>query len=104
MVILLLLCLQDNLICFSRPQNHQELFNLCLGQLCNVVEHIFGIFKHQFGLTLVAPEYSIADQAMFIPALGALHNFICIHDPVTDDASHVEALPPQKSHHPQGRA
>jgi hypothetical protein len=28
-----------------------------------------------------APEYSLATQAKFVPAMAALHNFIRIHDP-----------------------
>lgn len=68
-----------------RPQNYKELFNLRHAQARNVVERIFGIAKRRFSLMEAAPEYSIEMQAMFIPAMGTVHNFIRIHDPQDDD-------------------
>ncbi|KAK0430221.1 hypothetical protein EV421DRAFT_1721825, partial [Armillaria borealis] len=50
-------------------------------QLRNVIKRIFGVAKHCFRPMIVAPKYSIATQAKFIPALAALHNFIRDHDP-----------------------
>jgi len=63
-----------------RPQNHEELFNLRHASARNAVERIFGIFKRQFSIFKTAPEYPIDMQAMFIPALAAIHNFVGIHD------------------------
>jgi hypothetical protein len=63
-----------------RPQNHEELFNLRHASARNAVERIFGIFKRQFGIFKTAPEYPIDMQAMFVPALAAVHNFISVHD------------------------
>jgi hypothetical protein len=38
---------------------------------------------------VAAPEYSLHVQAMFVPAMGALHSFIRIYDPddMDDDVS-----------------
>jgi len=44
------------------------------------VEHIFGVFKRQFSVFKTAPEYPIDMQAMLVPALAAVHNFVGIHD------------------------
>lgn len=46
----------------------------------NVIERIFGVFKRAFSITQAAPEYPISTQAMFIPALAALHNYKSIYD------------------------
>jgi len=51
----------------------------------NVVEHTFGILKRCFNLMVASPKYSEGKQAMFIPALRVLHNFISIHDQDTVD-------------------
>jgi hypothetical protein len=67
-----------------RPSNHKEYFNLCHAQAHNVIEQAFRVVKHHFCLMCIAPEYSLAVQAMVPPALCALHNFIHIHD--LDDA------------------
>lgn len=65
---------------FFRPQNAQELFNLHHAAACNVIERIFGVFKQAFSITQAAPEYPVATQAMFIPALAAVHNYKSIHN------------------------
>jgi hypothetical protein len=68
-----------------RPANNQKLFNLHHASLQNVIEHIIGVCKHYFKLMVAAPEYNLWTQAKIPLALGALQNFICIHNP-TDDA------------------
>ncbi|KAJ7657663.1 hypothetical protein DFH06DRAFT_933098, partial [Mycena polygramma] len=40
----------------------------------------FGVAKRRFGIFTRAPEYPIEMQAMLVPAVGALHNFLRIHD------------------------
>ncbi|KAJ6510776.1 hypothetical protein C8R45DRAFT_814109, partial [Mycena sanguinolenta] len=45
----------------------------------------FGITKRRWGLFTSAPEYPIEAQAKMIAAIGALHNFVRIHD-ASDDA------------------
>jgi hypothetical protein len=65
---------------YFRPQNHEELFNIRHASARNAVERIFGVFKREFGLFKTAPEYPMDMQTMFIPALGAIHNFNNIHD------------------------
>lgn len=74
----------NNIMVF-RPQDPEELFNLRHAQARNVVERIFGLFKRKFALMEAAPEYTIEMQAMFIPALGGIHNFIRIYDPSDED-------------------
>lgn len=64
-----------------RPQNYKELFNYRHAHLRNHVERIFGLFKRRFRVLMLAPEYSLDQQARLIPALAVLHNFIQIHDP-----------------------
>src|SRR6202040_287029 len=63
-----------------RPRNYKELFNLCHSQAQNVVERIFGIVKRWFRLMVAAPEYSLETQTKIVPALCALHNFICVYN------------------------
>ncbi len=65
---------RDSQFLSDRPWDHQELFNLWHAQLCNVIEHIFGVANCRFHLMIVVPEYSIATQAKFILALAALPN------------------------------
>ncbi|KIL55163.1 hypothetical protein M378DRAFT_18193 [Amanita muscaria Koide BX008] len=65
----------------QRPQTYQELFNLRHAQARNVIERVFGIIKKRFNLLRAAPEYSEVMQAKFVSSIGALHNFIRIHDP-----------------------
>jgi hypothetical protein len=69
----------------SRPKNARELFNLRHAQARNIVERIFGIAKRRFGIFSRAPEYPIETQSRLIAAVGALHNFLRIHDQ-DDDA------------------
>jgi hypothetical protein len=66
-----------------------------------VVERIFGVLKHRFRILLIAPEYDMTIQARIPPALCALHNFICRHDPSdiedyidNDNPSHLRANDP----------
>ncbi|KAG2062952.1 hypothetical protein BDR04DRAFT_988490, partial [Suillus decipiens] len=49
--------------------------------LQNVIEHIFGVIKHQFCILLLPPEYSMDIQAHIPPALCLVHNVIRVHDP-----------------------
>ena len=65
----------------KRPQNKEELFNLCHSSACNVIEHIFGVLKCWFQILLLAPEYSLEVQAWLPAALAAIQNFISIHNP-----------------------
>ena len=37
--------------------------------------------KKRFKVLLLAQEYSLATQALIVPALAALHNLIIVHDP-----------------------
>jgi hypothetical protein len=53
------------------------------------VERIFGILKHRFAVFTRAPEYPVEMQAMLVVAIGALHNFLCIHDR-SDEAKDLE--------------
>jgi hypothetical protein len=53
-----------------------------------VIEHIFGVVKRHFNLLHAAPKYSEL-QAMFVSSMGALHNFIRIHDP-SDSAKEIQ--------------
>ena len=46
-----------------------------------MIECIFGVVKRHFDLLHAAPEYSEELQAMFVSSVGALHNFIQLHDP-----------------------
>jgi hypothetical protein len=75
---------------YSRPRNAKELFNLRHAQLRNVVERIFGIVKRRWSIFTRAQEYPIETQARFVSAIGALHNFIRVHD-ATDDAQDLAA-------------
>jgi hypothetical protein len=76
-----------------RPQNHEELFNLRHASARNAMEHIFGVFKCQFSVFKTAPEYPIDMQAMLVPALAAVHNFVRIHDqePRDNSTDHASA-------------
>jgi len=64
-----------------RPRNYKELYNLHHSQARNIIEHIFGVVKWQFCLMVAAPEYSLETQTKIVPALCALHNFICVYNP-----------------------
>jgi hypothetical protein len=67
----------------------EELFNLRHSQARNVVERIFGVLKRRWGVFSRAPEYPMETQAMLVPAIAALHNFLRIHDG-SDDAQDLE--------------
>ena len=67
--------------CLVSPRNYKELYNLRHSQAQNVIEHIFGVVKQQFRLMVAAPEYSLETQTKIVPALCALHNFICVYNP-----------------------
>ena len=69
----------------SRPVTKEELFNLHHAQLCNVIEHIFGVLKQKFQILLLPVEYNLARQARLPAALCAIHNFIRDHDPEIND-------------------
>lgn len=60
----------------SRPRNQCGLFNLCHSALRNIIEHIFGVLKHQWPILEQPPEYNMDIQARIPAALCALHNFI----------------------------
>ncbi|KAJ7085991.1 hypothetical protein B0H15DRAFT_782549, partial [Mycena belliarum] len=51
----------------------------------------FGIIKRRWALFTRAPEYPMETQARFIPAIGALHNFLRIHD-ASDDAEDLAEM------------
>ncbi len=71
----------------SRPQTHEELFNLRHAQARNVIERLFGVAKRKFRLLDQGPKYyDERTQAKFVSAMGALFNFIQLHDPVDPDA------------------
>ncbi|EIM83130.1 uncharacterized protein STEHIDRAFT_63960, partial [Stereum hirsutum FP-91666 SS1] len=55
-----------------RPQNPKELYNLHLAEARTVVEHIFGVSKRKFHLSVCKPEFSLETQAKIPPALAAL--------------------------------
>jgi hypothetical protein len=58
----------------------QELFNLWHACAHNAIKHIFGVLKLYFFILTHPPKYSMHLQAQIPPALGAVHNFICIYD------------------------
>lgn len=71
----------SNLGTVCRPRNREELFNLRHASARNVVERIFGVYKREFAVFKTAPEYPMDIQAMLVPALSAIHNYVGIHDP-----------------------
>ncbi|KAJ7802459.1 hypothetical protein B0H13DRAFT_2389572 [Mycena leptocephala] len=71
---------------------HASATLLSLG-LRNVVERIFGIVKRRWSLFTRPQEYPIEVQARFVCTIGALHNFIRIHD-TADDAQDLVTNPP----------
>jgi hypothetical protein len=64
-----------------RPVTKEELFNLRHACARNAIERIFGVLKLRFFILTRPPKYSMCLQARIPPALGAIHNFIRIHDP-----------------------
>ncbi|KAE9389103.1 hypothetical protein BT96DRAFT_835393, partial [Gymnopus androsaceus JB14] len=45
------------------------------------LQRIFGIEKWRFKILNTAPEYPFEAQSKLVPALAAVHNFICSKDP-----------------------
>lgn len=86
----------------SRPENPKELFNLRHASARNVVERLIGIFKRRFKILLNPPEYSLQMQAMIVPALAALHNFIRLHDSSDVIASASDAEQSSQNGYPTG--
>jgi hypothetical protein len=86
----------NHLLIAFRPSNEEELFNLRHACARNVIERIFGILKRRFTIFSHPPEYNMKLQVRLPPALGAVHNFICIHDPeeidnfadISDEGTH----------------
>jgi hypothetical protein len=68
--------LKETVAAGLKPQNKEELFNLCHASLRNVVERIFGVLKRRWRILQSAPEISLRDQAGLVYALTAVHNFI----------------------------
>ena len=64
-----------------RPQNAEEFFNLQHAYACNLIKHIFGVLKWHFCILVHPPQFNMHTQAHLPPALAAIHNFICKHDP-----------------------
>jgi hypothetical protein len=85
-----------SLLIAFRPSNKEELFNLRHTCACNIIKRIFGILKRRFTIFSHPPEYNMKLQVRLPPALGAVHNFICIHDPeeidncadISDEGTH----------------
>ena len=76
-------CFQSVLTIFNliRPKTKEELFNLWHSQLCNVIEHIFGVLKKEFKLVQEPCHYKIETQCHIPLALRILHNFYYTHNP-----------------------
>jgi hypothetical protein len=81
------------------------LFNLCHASARNVIEQIFGILKQRFQILQLPPEYDMRIQALILPALAALHNFIREYDPkeiqTYDDEDDNALLDLQMGVHPE---
>jgi DDE superfamily endonuclease len=87
----------------SRPRNADELFNLRHASARNVIERIFGVLKWRFRILVHPPQFDMDIQARLPPALAALHNFICKHDP--DDIADFDNVDdPQPGAHVEGPA
>jgi hypothetical protein len=81
-----------------RPVTKEELFNLQHACARNAIERIFGVLKLQFFILTHPPKYSMCLQAQIRPALGAIHNFICIHDPNEIDEIALEEFDREGTH------
>jgi hypothetical protein len=57
-------------------RDDEEIFNLRHSSARNVVERIFGVLKRRFPIIATVPQYSIGTQALLLPALAALHNWL----------------------------
>jgi hypothetical protein len=56
------------------------------------------VLKLQFFILTHPPKYSMHLQAQISPALGAIHNFICIHDPNEIDEIALEDFDGEGTH------
>ncbi|KAH8913307.1 hypothetical protein BT69DRAFT_1194557, partial [Atractiella rhizophila] len=65
----------------SRPANAQELYNLRHVQACNAAERAFGAIMRRFAILELMREYKFETQAILIPALCLIHNFILHYEP-----------------------
>ncbi|PBK60097.1 hypothetical protein ARMSODRAFT_844102, partial [Armillaria solidipes] len=50
-------------------------------QLCNVIEHIFGVIKRQWKIICEVNEYPLHIQSLIPLAIAILHNFVSIYQP-----------------------
>jgi hypothetical protein len=57
-------------------RDDEELFNLRHSSARNAVERVFGVLKRRFPIIAIVPQYSISTQALLLPALAALHNWL----------------------------
>jgi hypothetical protein len=87
----------------SRPQNAEELFNLCHASARNIIERSFSVLKWHFHILVHPPQFDMDIQACVPPALTALHNFIWKHDP-DDIADFVNVEDPQPGARMEGPA
>jgi hypothetical protein len=68
--------LKEQRLAAKKPENAQELFNLCYSLLRNVVECIFGVLKRQWQILAgKGCEYSIETQVDILQVLVGLYNF-----------------------------
>jgi hypothetical protein len=81
-----------------RPVTKEELFNLQHACACNAIERIFGVLKLWFFILTHLPKCSMYLQAQIPPALGAIHNFIHIHDPNEIDEIALEDFDGEGTH------
>lgn len=64
-----------------------------------MIERIFGVFKRKFRILRLAPEYSSRTQAQLVTGLGAVFNFIRVHDPKDlDHYDDVDLAPAADTH------
>eukprot|EP01113_Clastostelium_recurvatum_P030325 TRINITY_DN3675_c0_g1_i1.p1 TRINITY_DN3675_c0_g1~~TRINITY_DN3675_c0_g1_i1.p1 ORF type:complete len:410 (-),score=32.30 TRINITY_DN3675_c0_g1_i1:22-1215(-) len=62
------------------PQNKEELFNLRHAKLRNVIERVFGAFKHKFPILHYGSQYPFLIQVYLVYALATLWNFLKMFD------------------------
>lgn len=82
------------------PRNSKELFNLRHASARRVIEWIFGILERRFRILQSPLEFDMDTQALILPALVALHNFIRQYDPeeihmFNDEAFDFPMSPPE---------
>ena len=46
-----------------------------------MIKRIFGVMKKRFKVLTIPQEYDLKTQAQIVCALGAVHNFMKLHDP-----------------------